>query len=121
MFKFYIKPLSSILYGDLLLQKKEKSSSLSSKHSKSSEEVDWQVGKSVTQSISIAQNCDAWSDISFLCYDQDESHKPIKAHKFILASRSPVFEAMFFGPMKETNKVIKLEDISSEAFKAFLR
>ena len=102
------------------LQKNEKASS-SSKHDKSTEAVDWQLGKSVTESISIAQNCDAWSDVSFRCRDQDETDDPIKAHKFILASRSPVFEAMFFGLLKETQQVIRLEDVSLDTFKALLR
>lgn len=103
------------------INKKNETASTSSKRDKSIDEVDWQLGKSVTESISIAQTCDAWSDVSFRFHDQDETDEPVKAHKFILASRSPVFEAMFFGLMKETNQVIKLEDVSSDTFRAFLR
>ena len=40
----------------------------------------------------------------------------IKAHKVILANLSPVFKTMFYGPMKETNAVIPIEQTSSEAF-----
>lgn len=79
------------------------------------------MGKSVTESISAAQVGEKWSDISFRCSDQDEKDEAIKAHKFILASRSPVFEAMFFGAMKETNDEIKLDDITAETFQLFLR
>ena len=89
--------------------------------SEGTDKVDWQLGKSITESISAAQVGEKWSDISFRCSDQDEKDEAIKAHKFILASRSPVFEAMFFGAMKETNDEIKLDDITAETFQLFLR
>jgi len=44
----------------------------------------------------------------------------IRAHKFILAASSPVFKAMFFGPMKESKDVIEVKGTSFEAFKRLL-
>lgn len=44
----------------------------------------------------------------------------VPAHKVILASASPVFEAMFFGPLKEAN-VVKIIDSNASAFKEFLQ
>ena len=43
------------------------------------------------------------------------------AHKFVLMSRSPVFFAMFEGPMKETSEEIVITDIEGEQFRQFLR
>ncbi len=40
------------------------------------------------------------------------------AHKVVLAARSPVFMAQFFGPMKDQNsQCIKVEDIMAPVFK----
>ena len=43
------------------------------------------------------------------------------AHKFVLMSRSPVFFAMFEGPMKEKSDEIAITDIEGEPFRQFLR
>ncbi|KAK4491309.1 hypothetical protein RD792_002045 [Penstemon davidsonii] len=44
------------------------------------------------------------------------------AHKLILSTRSPVFKAQFFGPLKEeTSRSIKVEDMHAPVFKALLR
>ncbi|KAH3792590.1 hypothetical protein DPMN_146086 [Dreissena polymorpha] len=37
--------------------------------------------------------------------------KRLKCHKFILASRSPVFHAMFCGTLAESSDVINIPDI----------
>jgi len=42
------------------------------------------------------------------------------AHKCILAARSPVFSAQFFGPMKEKSDTIKIEEMEAPVFKALL-
>ncbi|KAK4477992.1 hypothetical protein RD792_017257 [Penstemon davidsonii] len=43
------------------------------------------------------------------------------AHKLILSTRSPVFKAQFFGPLKEENtQCIKIEDMHAPVFKALL-
>ena len=43
------------------------------------------------------------------------------AHKFVLMSRSPVFFAMFEGPMKEKSDETVITDIEGEQFRQFLR
>ncbi|KAJ3685877.1 hypothetical protein LUZ61_015041 [Rhynchospora tenuis] len=46
----------------------------------------------------------------------------ISAHRFMLAARSPVFEAKLYGPMIEAkSSCIKIEDLKAEVFKALLR
>ncbi|KAF8401624.1 hypothetical protein HHK36_012570 [Tetracentron sinense] len=43
------------------------------------------------------------------------------AHKLVLATRSPVFRAQLFGPMKDRNtQCIKVEDMEAPVFKALL-
>ncbi|EEF45411.1 BTB/POZ and MATH domain-containing protein 2 isoform X1 [Ricinus communis] len=43
------------------------------------------------------------------------------AHKLVLATRSPVFRAQLFGPMKDQNtQCIKVEDMEAPVFKALL-
>ena len=41
-------------------------------------------------------------------------------HKAIMALKSPVFKAMLFGPMKETDDPIKIKKTSMFAFKTTL-
>ena len=41
-------------------------------------------------------------------------------HKIILALKSPVFKAMFFGPLRETGDHIKIKATSVKAFKTML-
>ncbi|KAG2613573.1 hypothetical protein PVAP13_4KG360392 [Panicum virgatum] len=50
------------------------------------------------------------------------SGESFKAHKAILASRSPVFAAAFFGRMKEKHlQVIEIKDMDAAVFGAMLR
>ncbi|KAM0929654.1 hypothetical protein ACQ4PT_001668 [Festuca glaucescens] len=44
------------------------------------------------------------------------------AHRLVLAARSPVFRAQFFGPMKEgtTTEAISVDDVEAEVFSALL-
>ncbi|XP_017045258.1 uncharacterized protein LOC108090875 isoform X2 [Drosophila ficusphila] len=46
----------------------------------------------------------------------------VKGHKLILSAASPVFEAMFFGPMQnnETEPEIEINDISAAVFKVLV-
>jgi hypothetical protein len=44
---------------------------------------------------------------------------PIKAHKYMLASASPVFYSMFEGPFAEKGEVI-IPDIEREVFQGHL-
>ena len=44
----------------------------------------------------------------------------LQAHKFLLALRSPVFKAMFFGPLAEQSSEILVPDVTPTAFKSML-
>ena len=44
----------------------------------------------------------------------------MKAHKIILMSRSPVFKAMFDGPLAETG-IVTIPDTDEQCFAVFLR
>ncbi|XP_050361959.1 BTB/POZ domain-containing protein 3-like [Nymphalis io] len=55
-----------------------------------------------------------WSDCSFSVHG-----KKFKAHKLILGISSPVFEAMFYGPLS-TNEVITITDIEPNIFQLLL-
>lgn len=47
--------------------------------------------------------------------------REFEAHKIILASRSPVFNAMFTSKMKENSKnIVDIEDISEDVFEELL-
>ncbi|KAK8450377.1 hypothetical protein SEVIR_6G016900v4 [Setaria viridis] len=43
-----------------------------------------------------------------------------QAHKFVLAMRSPVFEAELYGPMADKRRQIMIEDMQPAVFKALL-
>lgn len=55
-----------------------------------------------------------WSDCCF-----SVSGKDFKAHKLILGISSPVFEAMFYGPLSTNNEVV-ITDIEPEIFQLLL-
>lgn len=59
------------------------------------------------------------ADAHFIFTEYDQK-KQISAHKSILAAASPVFMAMFYGPLKEKGEV-KMVDESMIAFKVFLK
>lgn len=61
-------------------------------------------------------HCDS-ADINFLFPNEEIK---VWAHKSILTMASPVFAAMFFGPMKE-NRIVIMVDATSSAFKEFLQ
>lgn len=65
-----------------------------------------------------SRTCDVY--FLFKSKDSDESPTKIPAHKNILASVSPVFDAMFYGPAKEKGD-IKMTYSTPEAFKEFLQ
>ncbi|KAF4382750.1 hypothetical protein G4B88_021533 [Cannabis sativa] len=53
------------------------------------------------------------TDVTF-----DVDGEKFSAHKLVLASRSPVFRAQLFGPMKDQNtQCIKIEDMEAPVFK----
>src|SRR6218665_594388 len=65
------------------------------------------------------------SDVSFIFTESSSQNVTeiysLPGHKFILASASSVFYAMFYGPLAETNKQITISDIDSDVFAELLR
>ncbi|KAK4491283.1 hypothetical protein RD792_002019 [Penstemon davidsonii] len=69
------------------------------------------LGKSYEQLLKSKEG----SDISF-----EVEGETFYAHKPILSTRSPVFKAQFFGPLKEENTaLIKIEEMQAPVFKFF--
>jgi len=77
---------------------------------------DWQCKKTLTECLGHMLTSELLCDVTFLLGEEQEV---VHAHKFILSSRSPVFYAMFEGPMSEKGD-IALPDIQKNVFLGFL-
>eukprot|EP00095_Tigriopus_kingsejongensis_P007660 maker-scaffold116_size340332-snap-gene-2.23 protein:Tk07660 transcript:maker-scaffold116_size340332-snap-gene-2.23-mRNA-1 annotation:"btb poz domain containing 6" len=62
------------------------------------------------------------SDVTFVveAVEADEAPIRFRAHRLLLALRSPVFEAMFFGSLVESGREIEVPDVTPSAFQAML-
>ncbi|KAK3106240.1 hypothetical protein FSP39_015854 [Pinctada imbricata] len=83
----------------------------------SSDVEHWQCDKSLSQCMSYMLANQIMCDVTFLL---GEDRLKVQAHKYMLASRSPVFLAMLEGPMAEKGK-IDIPDIEKDIFHIFLR
>ncbi|KAL5011543.1 hypothetical protein ScPMuIL_010094 [Solemya velum] len=81
-------------------------------------ESDWQTGKTLSECTQFMLEHEIAFDVTFLL---GETKQEVRAHKFMLISRSPVFSAMFCGPMAETQEQITIPDVAPEVFKLLLR
>ena len=80
---------------------------------------DWQSSKkTVLQRNAYMFDKELMSDVSFTC---GESHRIFHAHKYVLATSSAVFFAMFYGEIPPKEFPIRIEDAEEESFKEFLR
>lgn len=77
----------------------------------------WQEGKTLKECMLKMLEDEIMCDVTFVL--GNDSVK-MKAHKYMLASRSPVFYTMFEGSCPETGDVI-VPDIDAETFKLILR
>ncbi|XP_055305968.1 uncharacterized protein LOC129570404 [Sitodiplosis mosellana] len=59
-------------------------------------------------------------DVFFLFKSDNDDYEKVPAHKSILSSVSPVFDAMFYGSHKQSGD-IKIVDSTPHAFKEFLQ
>ncbi|XP_045194653.2 BTB/POZ domain-containing protein 6-like [Mercenaria mercenaria] len=82
--------------------------------------IDWQQGKNLAACIVEMYDRDLWTDVKFHCKDHEEE-KTIQAHKIVLAARSPVFQAMFFGPCADRTNEVTLKDTKKNIMLLFLR
>ena len=80
---------------------------------------DWQSSKkTVLQRNAYMFDNELMSDVSFTC---GESSRIFHAHKYVLATSSAVFYAMFYGDLAEEESTICLTDAEEESFEEFLR
>ena len=80
---------------------------------------DWQSSKkTVLQRNAYMFDNELMSDVSFTC---GESRRIFHAHKYVLATSSAVFFAMFYGGIPPKEFPIRIEDAEEESFKEFLR
>ncbi|GLG92604.1 BTB/POZ domain-containing protein 9 [Gryllus bimaculatus] len=81
--------------------------------------MDWQLSKeNVVDRIQALFRTSQWSDCSFRVEGQNDI-QVFKAHRLILASSSPVFEAMCFGPLAEKS-CINVSDMEPVVFRILL-
>ena len=85
----------------------------------SQQDVDWQsTKKTVLERSRHMFNNPFMSDVKFSCEDSD---KNFFAHKYVLATSSAVFYAMFYGELAEKNSVVHLSDTNEDILEEFLR
>ncbi|XP_048245035.1 BTB/POZ domain-containing protein 6-like isoform X1 [Haliotis rufescens] len=77
----------------------------------------WQSGKTVAECNLRMLNTEDLSDVTFRVGSEKQV---VRAHRYVLVSRSCVFHAMFCGPLAETGEVT-IPDIEADIFKEFLR
>ncbi|XP_048245038.1 BTB/POZ domain-containing protein 6-like isoform X1 [Haliotis rufescens] len=77
----------------------------------------WQSGKTVAECNLRMLNTEDFCDVTFRVGLEKQV---VRAHRYVLVSRSCVFHAMFCGPLAETGEVT-IPDIESDIFKEFLR
>ncbi|KAL4224221.1 hypothetical protein ACF0H5_017674 [Mactra antiquata] len=83
---------------------------------KDSKTTDWRHKKPISQCLSYLSEHKMWHDVTFTF-----SGKLLHAHRLLLSLRSPVFEAMFYGPAADKNEVIEISDIEYDVFDCLLR
>ena len=80
----------------------------------------WQSSKNtVLQRTTYMFDNKLMSDISFTC--GKTSRRIFHAHKYVLATSSVVFFAMFYGDLEQEESIIRLADTDEESFNEFLR
>ena len=80
---------------------------------------DWQSSKkTVLQRNAYMFDSELMSDVSFTC---GKSRRIFHAHKYVLATSSAVFFAMFYGEIPPKEFPVRIEDAEEESFKEFLR
>ena len=80
----------------------------------------WQTSKSTILERNMHMfNNPVMSDITFTFPDHDK--QAIPAHKYVLATSSPVFFAMFYGELRETKETIEIRESDPDIFLQLLR
>ena len=80
---------------------------------------DWQSSKkTISERNAYMFNNKLMSDVSFTC---GESSHIFHAHKYVLATSSAVFFAMFYGDLAQKESTIRISDTDEKSFEEFLR
>uniref|UniRef100_A0A182S795 BTB domain-containing protein n=1 Tax=Anopheles maculatus TaxID=74869 RepID=A0A182S795_9DIPT len=97
------------------------SSVISSTTAADTADPNWQANKSTVRERNAAMfNNDLMADIRFIV-GSDEQVQTIPAHKYVLATGSSVFYAMFYGGLAENKQEIKVPDVEPGAFLTLLK
>lgn len=83
-----------------------------------SSDKDWQSFRSVTDCNKYMLTNEINCDVTFLV---GRNRQRMSAHKYVLASRSCVFFAMFYGSVAEKENEIEIPDIEPDSFSSLLR
>ncbi|XP_048245844.1 BTB/POZ domain-containing protein 6-like [Haliotis rufescens] len=75
----------------------------------------WQSGKTVTECNLRMLDTEDFCDVTFRLGSEKQV---VRAHRYVLVSRSCVFHAMFCGPLAEKGEVT-IPDIEADIFKEF--
>ena len=80
---------------------------------------DWQSSKkTISERNAYMFNNELMSDVSFTC---GESSRIFHSHKYVLATSSAVFFAMFYGDLAQKESTIRISDTDEKSFEEFLR
>ena len=80
--------------------------------------IGWQIGKSVAECNEYMLENAIGTDVCFDVGPPGEPSVEVLAHKYVLVSRSPVFEAMFSGRFTEHSSVVNSQKIRIIDFEA---
>ena len=85
-------------------------------------EQDWQSSKICVRDRNAAMcNNELMADVYFLVSNSGCEPRRFPAHKYVLATGSTVFYAMFYGSLAETRLEIQVPDVEPEAFHKMLK
>ena len=82
------------------------------------DDQDWQLNKGALACHRYMLENEKYCDVTFTF---PEESRGISAHKYVLISRSPVFEAMFTGPARDESGKVDIVDINKDCFKEMLK
>lgn len=80
----------------------------------------WHRGVTVRDRNAVMFNNELMSDVTFLVGPKNAAQR-IPAHKYVLATGSSVFFAMFYGDLAENTSEIVTPDVEPEAFLTLLK
>ena len=81
----------------------------------------WQLNKTLSERNAFMFNNELASDVHFTVHPPGFTPLRLPAHRYVLATASPVFFAMFYGPLATGASEIDIPDIDPEAFVELLR